>query len=397
MALRNRSRHPPHPRRRRGLRIVVVLVLLAAAWVASSLVPALTAPGNDSMAARTAEWARSHHLGLVVGTLEKVQYALSPPKVGGRPSSSALRQLAPVSKPTPSETSTPTPGGSKRSGTRPPRPAVHAPLRTQVSKALPGEGVFRAVVRAAGRPVLQVAYLRPDAVHTSYLDGVVWIDHRAASWELHPGFEDPGHLSLWNQPDWVAPNRRSRLLSTFNGGFKTPESRGGFYENGHTAGTLLSGAASLVIHRGGNVTLGSWDHEVSMTPDVVAVRQNLRLLIDHGKLQPNLARDVESSWGLTLGGGYAVWRSGVGIDAHGDVVVVMGPALTVTSLAALLFDAGAVRGMEMDINPAWMSFMWYTPGSTPNAPVPHKLVDFERPANRYFTHTSRDFFALYLR
>lgn len=34
----------------------------------------------------------------------------------------------------------------------------------------------------------------------------------------------------------------------------------------------------------------------------VAVRQNLRLLIDHGVIQPNLATNVESSWGLRLGG-----------------------------------------------------------------------------------------------
>jgi hypothetical protein len=245
--------------------------------------------------------------------------------------------------------------------------------------------------------VLQVAYLRPDAVHTSYLDGVVWIDHRAASWELHPGSEDPGRLSQWSQPDWVAPNRRSDLLATFNSGFKTAESRGGFYESGHTAGALLPGAASVVIHRGGGVSLGSWRHEVSMGPDVVAVRQNLRLLIDHGRIQRHLDRNVEAGWGLTVGGGDAVWRSGLGIDRHGDFVVCMGDALTVRSLARLLHDAGAVRAMQLDINPAWMSFMWYTRGSRPDAPVPHKLLRFERPAHRYFTHTSRDFFALHLR
>jgi len=366
--------------------VVLVLILVALGATAWSLGRALTAPGNDSAAARTAEWARDHHLAIVVGTLEKVQYALSPPRVGGRPSTSDLHRMAAAGTPAR------------------PRPTVavrgiplHAPLRPQVRPALRGEGRFRPVVRWKGQPVLQVAYLRPDALHTSYLDGVVWIDHRAATWELHPGFEDPGHLAQWSQPDWVPPSRRSDLLATFNGGFKTPESRGGFYENGHTAGALLPGAASLVLHRGGGVTLGSWGREVRMTRDVVAVRQNLRLLIDHGRIQPHLNSNVEAGWGLTLGGGYAVWRSGVGVDAHGNIVVVMGDALTVSSLAALLHDAGAVRGMEMDINPAWMSFMWYTPGKTPSAPVPHKLVNFQRPANRYFTHTSRDFFALHLR
>ena len=111
----------------------------------------------------------------------------------------------------------------------------------------------------------------------------------------------------------------------------------------------------------------------------------------------DLQSNVQSNWGLTLGGGYAVWRSGVGVTASGDVVVVMGNALTAQSLANLLLDAGSVRAMEMDINPEWMSFMWYTPGPTASHPIPHKLVPFRRNAGRYFSANSRDFFAVHLR
>jgi len=378
-------------------------------WVAWSLGSALTAPGTDSTAARTAEWARDHHLGVVVGTLEKVQYWLNPPRVGGLPNAQTLHELAPAAPVAPAATGgasagTGAPGAATR--TAPPRGGrstpvapvpLHAPLRPQTTPALAGEGRFRTVVTHRGQPVLQVAYLRPDAVHTSYLDGIVWIDHRVARWELHPGFEDPGHLSRWSQPDTIPPADRADLLATFNGGFKTPESRGGFYENGHTAGALLPGAASLVIYRDGHMALGSWGDEVSMTPQVAAIRQNLKLLIDHGRIVSSLESNLESNWGLTLGGKSAVWRSGVGVTAKGDIVVVMGDALTAQTLANLLLDAGSVRGMEMDINPAWMSFMWYTPSGNPTRPLPHKLVDFERPADRYFTDTSRDFFAVHLR
>jgi hypothetical protein len=41
--------------------------------------------------------------------------------------------------------------------------------------------------------------------------------------------------------------------------------------------------------------------------------------------------------------------------------------------------------------------MWYTHGGNPAAVAPHKLNEFQRPADRYFTDNSRDFFAVYLR
>lgn len=375
-------------RRRRAGRWVGSGVAACLVWVAFSLGPVLLAPGSDSTAARTAEWARDHHLGVVVGSLEKMQYQVHPPVVGGTPPVAQLRAL----------------GSSRTAPTRDGPPAgrgrvtsLHAPLRPLVTPGLAGEGVFTPAVVSAGSPVLQVAHVRPDAVHTSYLDGVAWIDHRAAVWELHPGYEDPGHLSLWSQPDLVPAPARGNLLATFNGGFKTNESRGGFYENGHTAGALLPGAASLVIYRDGHAAVGRWGTEVTMTPEVSAVRQNLQMLIDNGRITDNPDRNLRSDWGLTLGGGYAVWRSGVGTTARGDTVVVMGNALTAQSLADILLDAGAVRAMEMDINPEWMSFMWYTPTADPTQPRPHKLVDFRRPADRYFSATSRDFFALHIR
>jgi hypothetical protein len=77
------------------------------------------------------------------------------------------------------------------------------------------------------------------------------------------------------------------------------------------------------------------------------------------------------------------------------MVFAAGDALSAHSLGVLLQRAGAVRAMELDINPEWISFMWYTPSSS--SPTPHKLVDFVRPADRYYSVNSRDFFAVYAR
>jgi len=293
-----------------------------------------------------------------------------------------------------SVTPTPTP-----TPTTSPVPVIplHAPLTPLVPGALAGQGVFGVAVLVHGQPAVQVTHMAPSAAQAGYSVGVVWMSGKLLRYQLHPGYADPAQLSLWNQPDLVPVAERPSLVATFNGGFHTRELRGGFYENGHVAGALLPGAASLVIYNDGHVNIGAWGSEVRMTPSVAAVRQNLYPMIDHGVISPTVDYNTEGNWGPTLGGVYATWRSGVGVTAAGDTVLVMGDGLTPRSLANLLLDAGAVRAMEMDINPAWMSFMWYIPGPVPTQPIPNKLVAFLRPADRYFTDTSRDFFAVLAR
>jgi len=51
-----------------------------------------------------------------------------------------------------------------------------------------------------------------------------------------------------------------------------------------------------------------------MTPDVAGVRQNLKLLVDHGQIPATVDQNVNTTLGRpTLGGGYYVWRSGLGV------------------------------------------------------------------------------------
>jgi hypothetical protein len=382
-----KSRRPRRPRVRlttrgrrlaRGLALVVLIFFGTVSW---SLGHALTAPGGDSISARLAEWGRDHGLGAIVTAAENLQYKLNPPKVGGKPDTSVLTQLQAAAAPTPTATQI----------------GIHAPLTSVASPALPGEGVFHPVVIVHGQPAVQVAYVRPDAQHTSYLAGVVWMSGKLLRLVQHPGFEDPGQLSQWSQPDTVPPSARAGLVATFNSGFKIKDARGAFYANGHTVGTLTPGAASVVVYKDGHTDVGAWGGSLRLTPDVVSVRQSLKLLVDNGQLAPNLDSNVQSNWGATISGAFFVWRSGIGVTASGDLVYVAGDALSVHTLATLLQKAGAVRAMQLDINVAWISFMWYTPGPTPTTPVPTKLVNFQRPVNRYFTPTSRDFFAVYAR
>jgi hypothetical protein len=94
-----------------------------------------------------------------------------------------------------------------------------------------------------------------------------------------------------------------------------------------------------------------------------------------------------------VGNAVRVWRSGLGIDAHGNLIYAAADIQTAQSLAQILRRAGAVRAMELDINSAWTTFNFYGAWSAGN---PQKLLPgMDRPATRYLTPDDRDFFALY--
>jgi len=378
-------------RRRRGprrqlltrpvVRAVLALVVVFLFWFAWSMGAALTAPGTDSVSSRVAEWARDHYLGPLVTLGEWITY--QPPKVGGRPSSALT---APGARP---------PAAGPGSG----RPTADVPPRlvSPAGPPLPGEGSWRVLGTVRGVPAVYATYVRADATHTSYVAAAVSLDQRLVRFQLHPGLEDPGPAN-WGVPPTIPARSRSGLLATFNGGFKIDASGGGFYLNGLTRGTLTNGAASLVFYRDGRVDVGVWGPALHLTSQVAGVRQNLRPIVDHGVVPATVDTNIESGWGATLGGAYDVWRSGVGITRDGRVVYVYGPALSVRTLADLLQRAGCVEAMQLDINPAWMSFMYYRPRHHPADPTPVNLLPGQQqPAGRYYEPSSRDFTAVYAR
>lgn len=378
MPTRVRSASHPNFVARRVFVSIGALLLIGVTVTGWSLARSVFTPVNDPVSAKIAEWARGHGLGTVVTTLEALQYRLNPPKIGGTPTGSLLQP------------STVSVNWNSRG-----EHLLQSSLATVVTPSLPNEGKYKVIVTSHGMPLVQVAYLRPDALHTSYLSAVVWMSGKHTRLVQHPGQSDPGKLPLWSTKSSLVNSSASGLVAAFNGGFKIKDARGGFYQNGHTFGTLTPGAASLVVYKNGKSAIGAWGSDVSMTPDVVSVRQNLQLLISNGQLAKNLDVAVRANWGTTVGASTDVWRSGIGVTANGDLVYAAGDALSARSLATLLLHAGVVRAMQLDINKSWISYMWYTPNSGSTLLTPHKILDFQRPANRYFFTTSRDFFAVY--
>lgn len=376
------SKDSATPRRwkrwRRFLGVVVALGLISASVI---VFIASRAPGTDPLAVKVAVWGRSHGLGFAITAYERVAYAVHPPKVGGTATISV--------------TPRPTPATSE------PTKQPLAPIPPVVpGTPIANEGQWQSVVSKAGQPVVNVAYLRPDSEHTSYLTAVMRLDHSRIRLQLHPGYEDPGDITRFGVPDRIVRTQWPTLVAAFNGGFKISDARGGFYLNGVTAGKLRPGAASLVTYRDGRVNVGAWGEDISMSSDIESVRQNLRLLVDDGKVTKSANSAVRSSWGGTLGGAYFVWRTGIGIRADGDIVFAVGDSLSARTLAGVLKAAGAVRAMQLDINPDWAAGFWFSEppaSSTSRRPVAHKVLDFKKPLYRWFTATSRDFYSVHLR
>ncbi|MGH7698122.1 MAG: phosphodiester glycosidase family protein [Candidatus Dormibacteria bacterium] len=248
-------------------------------------------------------------------------------------------------------------------------------------------------------PGMYEAQFRADTVYTGEITTAVWIDPLLLRVGLVPGLTEPG--GTWPHPPYTTPAEVPSVLAAFNGGFRFADAHGGFYLDGRAAVPLRPGATSLVIDRDGRVDVGTWGAQVTMTPDVVAVLQNLVLMVDGGQVAPSATYNDTRIWGNTLGGSVVVARSGIGVTATGGLVYVAGPALTARTLAEALQRAGAVRAMTVDINPEWVTFNFYT---HPDPADPSKVVaskrypQMQRPATRYLppTSESRDFFTVSL-
>ena len=179
---------------------------------------------------------------------------------------------------------------------------------------------------------------------------------------LYSGSQIPGG-GPYSHTAPVQPQAADSLVAAFNAGFLMSGANGGYYTDGKTILPLRAGAASFVIYRNGTATVGHWGPDVSMTPNVVSVRQNLNLLVDGGQPVPGLNATDTTQWGNTLGNAVYVWRSGIGVTSDGALVYVGGPGLNITDLANLLVRAGAVRAMELDINTDWVNFSVYKPAT----------------------------------
>jgi hypothetical protein len=376
---RVRARHVA-PGRYRLRRIALVAALVALIPAAFSYLKAISEPSNSSLGIRTVEWLREHGAAGIVSQVESTYYALTAPSKGGP----TLRALPRVGAR----------GSASSSAAAPPTLGVYRPPRVQpmIQPALAGEGVWRpARAESVTSAPIMLTTLRNQPEYPSVVAGLAWIDTKRTNVTLHPGRQEPS-VELPRGSMDVPTAARGKLLATFNSAFKLSDSHGGVALNGHTYAPMRNGQATFVGYADGSVNVIDWVNGPTAPSSVVFARQNLPLIVDSGQPSPNLDN---GEWGATVGNAVLVWRSGIGVDARGNLIYAAGNDQSVQSLARALIRAGAVRAMELDINSYWVSFITY---GEPDAGNPVNLLpEMNRPVTRYLEPDDRDFFTVYSR
>ena len=381
---------PRHPRyvyvRRRVVFGLALMTLTYGLYLGVTLAVALTNQSYGvSFSARGAEWGREHGMGWAVTWVEQRYYSINKPKTGGTPESNQFGSGS-------------TAVDIPRTGHLPAPTTVLTPAKTPQ----PGEGVWHPVGRKteSGIPAIYEAFIRPDAVRTSYVVGLAWMDPTLLEARLYSGSFLPGGGPYQHSAP-ILPKTTGNLAAAFNAGFRMQDANGGYYTDSKTVIPLRKGAAAVVIFKDGTMTVGQWGRDIKMSSSVREVRQNLDLIVDDSRPVAGLESANTKRWGATLGGKFDVWRSGIGVTENGALVYAGGPALTISALADVLMRAGAVRAMELDINTDWVQYSIFTAplGATINGGHGKSLVpSMVGPPSRYFTTWwNRDFFTVSLR
>jgi hypothetical protein len=384
-------RGPGRGRRRRRRRwrrrlLIAAPILIVLLWAVFSYTTWMLRPTSLAWQINSVEWVR-HDVPLgnwVADHVEQIYYTQNAPKPGGP----QLKSLPTVGLNAPP--------ASHRKRRRHAQAAAWPPPITPVfAHPLPGEGVWKATGPPVdgGPPVLVTTY-RPELDYPQIVAYVAWFDHTRTDIGYYPGRYEPPNAAV-RGPMMVPYSQRSRLLATFNGGFTYTDGNNGSADNGRTNEPLTRGNATLIGYSDGRIAIVKWTGGPTVGPDVAWARQSLAPIVWNGKLNPQLNDDPNSpQWGYTLGGLTRVWRTGVGVDARGNLIYVAADFQTVITLAKILQHAGAVAAMEFDINPEWHTLITYTHGA-------HGLVPTMVGANpmqssdRYLVPDDRDFFAVY--
>ena len=378
---------PLRPRRlplwRRARRVVLFACLFCLAVAALSWLPTVSGNRNLSLSIASVEWLRSHGGNPIATQIENWYYQLNEPEKGGP----ALTSLPEVGDGTATAEAA-AEGSEKAAAYLPPdvNPLIHPKL--------PGEGVWqKAGAKVGPEPPVLLTTFRSDPEYPQFVAGVAWMSAPKTELVYTPGTAEPPEPLEDRGSGEVPPGMRKRLVATFNGGFPLETSNAGLIYRGKVKETMVNGIATIVGYRGGGFDIVKWENGTKVPKNVWFAKQNLPPIIYEGKLNPNLSDGPE--WGETVNNATRVWRSGLGIDAHGNLMYAAANYQTVESLAKVLQRAGAVRAIELDINEDWTSFISYR---HPGALDPSNLLpEMFRSPERYLVPDERDFFAVYLK
>src|SRR5437588_4838293 len=207
---------------RRLRRVALIAAMLSLIPSLVSFASMMAQPSNSSFFINAVEWLRDNGARGLVNSVENYYYSLTAPAKGG-PALHALPKQAGAYAALQKQTAL----QKQKNTVHYYRPAKVKPL---VAAGLPGEGVWHATFADGGsRPPVLITSFRPEpTVYPQAVVGVAWIDHTRTTTKIYPGIQQPAVTLPSRGAEEVPVSQRSKLVATFNSGFKLSDDAGGF-------------------------------------------------------------------------------------------------------------------------------------------------------------------------
>ena len=268
---------------------------------------------------------------------------------------------------------------------------------------LQGEGVWTPYISDdAGQTVAYRTFIQPDPKRPYTLVAIVAFDLSRTRLGYVLGKIDPTlKRTVTPARSGMIPKadfRPDLLLATFNGGFKGEHGAFGAMSDGIVAIPARTGLATVAIYNDGTVKMGEWGKDILPSPQILAWRQNCRLVIQDSQINPLVYVDSAEYWGANLNGATVTWRSGLALSADENTLYYFaGPSMKAGILAQAMMASGVKVGMQLDINNYWVHFAAVRSDGSKMIADPLFPVDMKFDVDRYLKPYARDFFYVVLK
>jgi len=262
--------------------------------------------------------------------------------------------------------------------------------------SMEGEGTWQPYLYdLEGHEVAARTFLQPDPERPFAIVAVVAFDLTRTRLHYVLGFNEPA-LPDGPRGEGLIPEadrQEGVLLAAFNGGFRAANGGFGAMADGIVVLPPISEMATVGIYRDGEVRIGNWGEEINDSPDLLAWRQNCRLVIQDGEISPRVYNDSITDWGASISNQIVTRRSGLGLDREAKTLYYFaGPSLSMPVLADAMLASGVHNGMLLDINNFWVLFAaihFEEDGPVAEPLLPNEMID---KVDRYLGPSPADFF-----
>ncbi len=314
---------------------------------------------------------------------------ITPNSILDKSAEGAPAKTTPGPIPTPTATATPAP-------TLTPTATPWALPNLKPIGNIPDEGIWQAWIQdSSGNTVAYRTFLAPDATRPYAVVAVVALDLTKVQLHYQLGTQEPVSPSRAPGTGRIPPNDLlpGVLLAAFNGAFKTINGNFGVMINGQTLVPMVNGLGTLVIYQDGHLGMGVWGSDLTYTPDMLVVRENCPIIIDHGQINPQVYNNSIYLWGGTIKGNIVTFRSGIGLSQDGKILYYFaGNYLNTDTLARAMQAAGVYEAMQLDINNYYVLFTRFDLRNNELVAVPLLPKEMVDNAGRFLDSYSRDFF-----